>query len=70
MATQVFSFICSICGKSVDMTSCKADEFGNAVHGPCYAAKLSRESDARKGSIVSQDLQLKAVAITKTVETL
>ena len=43
MAPQEFSFACSICGNSVDISTCKTDEFGRAVHSVCYTAKLARE---------------------------
>jgi hypothetical protein len=43
MAAQEFSFVCSICGTSVDITTCATDEFGKAVHSVCYTAKLARE---------------------------
>ena len=44
MATQEFLFVCSICGKSVDITTCKTDEFGKPVHGLCYVAKLASQN--------------------------
>jgi hypothetical protein len=36
--------MCWICGKRVDLTKCKTDEHGNAVHERCYAAKLANDS--------------------------
>jgi len=33
--------MCWICGKVVDLKTCKTDEHGNAVHEQCYAAKLA-----------------------------
>jgi hypothetical protein len=37
--------VCSICGKPVSLQDCKVDEHGNAVHGTCYAAKLTSATD-------------------------
>jgi hypothetical protein len=50
MVTQEFSFTCSICGESVDITTCKTDELGKPVHNVCYAAKLARENELPLGS--------------------
>jgi hypothetical protein len=50
MATQEFSFVCSICGKQVDITTCKTDELGKPVHNVCYAAKLAGENELPLGS--------------------
>jgi hypothetical protein len=55
MITREISFICSICGESVDVLACVMDERGQAQHEMCYAAKLVRERGARKGSYPSQD---------------
>lgn len=44
MATQEFLFACSICGKNVDITTCKTDEFGRPVHSFCYATKIARQN--------------------------
>ena len=30
---------CWICGKTVDLNTCKTDERGLAVHEPCYASR-------------------------------
>ena len=45
-----FVCLCWICGKNVDLNTCKIDEYGEAVHQPCYAARLALESNTRKGS--------------------
>jgi hypothetical protein len=34
------SQMCWICGKLVELETCKTDEHGNAVHERCYAAKM------------------------------
>lgn len=36
--------VCWICGKRVDLETCKTDEYGNAVHEECYAAKMKLEN--------------------------
>lgn len=33
--------MCWICGKAVDLKTCKTDEHGSAVHEHCYAAKIA-----------------------------
>ena len=43
--------LCWICDKSIDLTDCKTDEHGKAVHEACYAAKIALESGARKGPV-------------------
>jgi hypothetical protein len=48
MVTHEISFICSICGESVEVTSSVSDEFGNPAHVQCYVAKLARESGVAK----------------------
>lgn len=35
------TLICWICGKAVDLETCKTDDHGSAVHGLCYLAKVS-----------------------------
>jgi hypothetical protein len=35
------SQMCWICGKLVELETCKTDEHGNAVHERCYAAKMA-----------------------------
>ena len=32
---------CWICGRAVDLKTCKTDEHGNAVHELCYEAKIN-----------------------------
>ncbi len=34
---------CVICKKSVKLEDSKADEYGQAIHGECYAAKLASD---------------------------
>lgn len=43
MVTQNPIHLCWICGKSVDVRSCKTEEHGQAVHEACYTAKLALE---------------------------
>jgi hypothetical protein len=55
MITREISFICSICGESVEAIFSKTDEHGKPVHSMCYAAKVERESKlSRKGSVASR----------------
>ena len=35
------SYLCWICGQSVDLETCKVDEHGVAVHGLCYFVKVA-----------------------------
>src|SRR5215469_8746637 len=37
--------VCSICGKPVSLQDCKVDEYGKAVHGTCYVAKVGPPTD-------------------------
>ena len=46
-----FVCICWICGKNVDPNTCKIDEFGEAVHETCYAARIAPESGTRKAPV-------------------
>jgi hypothetical protein len=39
--------MCWICGKVVDLKTCKTDEHGNAVHGECYAANVALRGRAQ-----------------------
>jgi hypothetical protein len=34
---------CAICRKSVKLEESKADEYGQAVHGECYVARLTEK---------------------------
>ena len=55
MITKEISFICSICGQSVEAIFSKKDEYGKPVHSMCYAAKVARESKlGHKGSVASR----------------
>ena len=40
--------LCWLCGKSVDVTACKTDEYGKAVHEACYAVRIALEASSRK----------------------
>lgn len=50
MATKPLA--CWICGKQVDLSQCKVDEHGLAVHESCYVAKaiLKSQQDSRSSS--------------------
>lgn len=61
MVTQEISFICSICGESVEVTACVTDEFGKPAHELCYVAKLKREDEVAQGA-TSEQLQPPKVA--------
>ena len=39
--------LCWLCGKNVDLNSCKIDEYGKAVHEACYAVRLALEGHPR-----------------------
>lgn len=34
------SYLCAICGKSVDLRTCKTDGDGKAVHSDCLTARM------------------------------
>ena len=53
MITREISFICSICGESVDVIACVMDESSKPMHKLCYASKRVLE-DARKTFDISQ----------------
>jgi hypothetical protein len=42
--------MCWICGKLVELETCKTDEHGNAVHERCYAAKMALSREAQMSS--------------------
>ena len=46
---------CWICGKPVEVESCKIDEHGQAMHEDCYIAKLAldRETRSRPPSVTT-----------------
>lgn len=46
-----FICICWICGKNVDLNSCKIDEYGEAVHEACYVARIALENGTRKAPV-------------------
>ena len=56
--------MCWICGKAVDLKTCKTDGYGNAVHGQCYAAKVA----SANGSVTPTKvlLELKAALAEHT----
>ena len=33
--------LCGICGTPVELEHCKTNEFGQAVHGKCYASRIA-----------------------------
>jgi hypothetical protein len=39
--------MCWICGKLVELETCKTDEHGNAVHRRCYAANMTLAHEAQ-----------------------
>jgi hypothetical protein len=57
MVTHEISFICSICGESVEVTTSVVDEFGNPAHVQCYVAKLARESELPQGGATSEQFR-------------
>jgi hypothetical protein len=48
MLKQNSNLICWLCGKSVDVTACKTDEHGKAVHEACYVVRIALEASSRK----------------------
>ena len=38
---------CWLCGKDVDISTCKIDEYGEAVHAACYMVRLALEDRPR-----------------------
>jgi hypothetical protein len=49
MVTKKSLHLCWLCGKDADLTTCKIDEHGKAVHEACYTARLALEASAHKG---------------------
>ena len=45
--------LCWLCGEAVDLCTCKIDEYGEAVHGACYTARIALENAARNATHVS-----------------
>ena len=43
MVIEKPTHLCWMCGKRVDVETCKTDEQGKAVHEACYAARLALE---------------------------
>jgi len=41
-------YICWICGKAVDLQSCKADENGIAVHEDCYLMRVALAAESNR----------------------
>jgi hypothetical protein len=39
------SATCPVCGEPCELTTCKVDEDGHAVHEHCYVLKLKRLGD-------------------------
>lgn len=54
------AFTCWICGKSVDLRSCKTDEYGSAVHEPCYVTRTILKSSQRGRKLKSPAAELQA----------
>ena len=48
MVTQNPTHICWLCGKDVDLRTCKIDEHGRPVHEDCYALKLALHAGSKK----------------------
>ena len=48
MVTENPTHICWLCGKDVDLGTCKIDEHGSAVHEACYALKLAFHAGSKK----------------------
>ena len=48
MSILIRIHLCWICGKPVDLATCKTDEYGEAVHEACYVARIALENSARK----------------------
>ena len=44
----VSTSFCWICAHSVDLKNCKKDEYGNAVHDACNAARMRINAEALK----------------------
>ena len=51
MLEQNSKLLCWLCGKSVDVTACKTDEHGKAVHEACYAVRIALEAGSRKAPV-------------------
>jgi len=45
---------CWICGHAVDLNTCKTDEYGKAVHEPCYAAKIKLNGAPKLATVCPQ----------------
>ena len=43
---QTHSVSCAVCGKPVDLQTCKVDEDGTAIHDACYFERVSRTKSA------------------------
>ena len=39
---------CWLCGKDAELSTCKIDEYGKAVHESCYTARLAFEVSAQE----------------------
>ena len=53
MVTQSIP-LCWLCGKDVDLRTCKIDEYGEAVHEACYTVRLALESHSRTSHAASR----------------
>jgi hypothetical protein len=51
MSSPSSKYCCWICGKSVSLESCKADEWGNAVHEECQVVRIALRRQQRPESL-------------------
>ena len=52
---------CWICGRLVDLRTCKTDEYGNAVHEACCAVRIRKMlASKKKEKIRANDVTEKA----------
>jgi hypothetical protein len=40
--------LCWLCSNTVDLRTCKIDEYGEAVHEACYTVRITLENSARE----------------------
>ena len=63
MTTPTLIPLCWICGKRVDLATCKTDEYGEAVHEACYTTRLvfekgiGRPNEERKAKELLKKLE-------------
>lgn len=56
--------LCWICGKPVDVGTCKIDKYGEAVHEPCDSARVALENLGRKAPVSSSAKRLNVADIS------